>query len=619
MTGSTLTIRHLSFTGPKKEPAALEFGPGLNVVYGASETGKSFILESIDFMLGSSKPLRDIPERVGYDRLLLGIEVGDGSLFTLERAAAGGQFRCFGGLHLESPDNVKAITLSAKHNPTNSDNVSMFLLEKIGLDGKKIRKNARGESISLSFRNLAHLCLISEGVIQKQESPIEGGQVINRTSELSTFKLLLTGTDDSAVEPEEAEKTRRLSRSAKIEVIDELIAEHKERLIGLVGEEDDEKELIEQIAKLNQSISRERDILNESEEAYRVVLQRRNKVRRDLENARERRFEIDELLERFALLDSHYRSDLERLEGIREAGALVSALDAQSCPLCGAAPGSQHLDSDCDGNVDAVVSAADAESAKIHRLREELKQTVDQLNDEARDFDRLAPKMGEQLELALEELSDLNPSLSAQRAAYTELMDRRSSVQNALHILASISQLEDHRAELEITREAPSPEEPPSSELSLSTLNTFSRIYEEILRSWNFPELEGVYFDGASRDMVISGKARGARGKGMRALTHAAFSVALLEFTRRHELPHPGFVVLDTPLLAYREPEGDEDDLTGTDVHERFYETLDGYKDRQVIVLENVDPPKNVRDSDQSTFFSKNPHKGRYGFFPPVQ
>lgn len=618
MTDSTLTIRHLSFTGPRKEVAALEFGPGLNVVYGASETGKSFILESIDFMLGSSSGLRDIPERVGYDRVFLGVEDSDGSLFTLERAVAGGQFRCFDGLHLELPKNTDSVKLRQQHNPTNSDNLSMYLLERIGLAGKRIRKNARGESNSLSFRNLARLCLVSEGDIQNQGSPIESGQAILKTLEFSTFKLLLTGTDDSAVIPEEADQRQRVFRSAKIEVIDELVAEQKNRLSSLVGEDDDENELNEQLARLNQSLSREKDVLSESEEAYRAVLQRRNQVRRDLEQAQERRSEIDELLERFALLDYHYKSDLQRLEGIQEAGVLVSALDVQSCPLCGAAPPSQHLDSDCDGNVDAVVLAADAESAKIRRLREELQETVNQLKAETLDFERYAPKMGEQLELALQELKELNPSISAQRAAYTELMERRSSVQNALNILATISELEGRRGELEVARDTPPSEEPTASELSLSTLDEFSKIYEEILRSWNFSDADRVYFDRETRDLVIAGKPRGARGKGMRALTHAAFSVALLEFTRRQDLPHPGFLVLDTPLLAYREPEGDEDDLSGTDVHERFYRALNKCSDRQIIILENVDPPQDVRTSAQSTFFGKNPHKGRYGFFPPL-
>lgn len=616
MTVNRLILRHIAFTGPKKETAHLSFNSGLNVIHGASETGKSFIVEAIDFMLGSSKALRDIPERVGYETILLGIEEADGSQFTLERPAAGGKFRWYDGLHITSPPDVKAKSLRPKHNPTNRENVSMFLLDKIGLAGKRIQKNGRGETNSLSFRNLAHLCLISEGEIQKEGSPIETGQLMSRTAELSTFKLLLTGIDDSAVEPEEAQRAKRLSRAAKIEVIDDLIAGNKERLTTLIGDDDDEADLMEQLHRLNQSLDREKDALDQSEEEYRAVAFRRNEARRALEEARERRAEVSELLKRFQLLDDHYQSDLVRLEGIRESGVLVSALDAQNCPLCGSEPNQQHLDTDCDGNVEAVIQAADAEVEKIRKLRVELADTVSQLNAEAQECERLAPQLDEQLELAVGELQEISPELKSQRVAYTELLNRRSFVEAALRILSTISELEDRRAELEASPETAPSQDQPTSDLSLSTLNSFSKIYEEALKDWNFPDADRVYFDRTSRDFVISGKPRGARGKGMRALSYAAFTVSLLEFTKRNELFHPGFAVLDTPLLAYREPDGDDDDLTGTDVHQRFYERLHQMSDRQLIILENVDPPIRVQEEGQCSRFSKNPRVGRFGFFP---
>ena len=50
-TTAGLQIRHLSFLGPQKPVAAVHFGPGFNVLYGASDTGKSFVADAIDFML----------------------------------------------------------------------------------------------------------------------------------------------------------------------------------------------------------------------------------------------------------------------------------------------------------------------------------------------------------------------------------------------------------------------------------------------------------------------------------------------------------------------------------------------------------------------------------------
>ena len=80
------------FLGPNKEWASVTFGPGLNVIYGALETGKSFILEALDFMLGAGADLRDIPERVGYDRIFLGVEHGDSKHSRLSAARAEDNF-----------------------------------------------------------------------------------------------------------------------------------------------------------------------------------------------------------------------------------------------------------------------------------------------------------------------------------------------------------------------------------------------------------------------------------------------------------------------------------------------------------------------------------------------
>jgi hypothetical protein len=94
-------------------------------------------------------------------------------------------------------------------------------------------------------------------------------------------------------------------------------------------------------------------------------------------------------------------------------------------------------------------------------------------------------------------------------------------------------------------------------------------------------------------------------------------TIGLMVFCREHGLPHPGFVVLDSPLLAYWKPEGAEDDLRGTDLKDRFYEYLLGLQaTNQVIIIENEHPPDFVSKRGNVVVFTKNPHQGRYGFFP---
>ena len=140
-----------------------------------------------------------------------------------------------------------------------------------------------------------------------------------------------------------------------------------------------------------------------------------------------------------------------------------------------------------------------------------------------------------------------------------------------------------------------------------------------MLQEWHFPNANRIFFDERKRDVRIAGKDRGSTGKGLRAITHAAVKIGLMEFCRERNLPHPGFVVLDSPLLAYWKPEGDDDDLRGTDLKEMFYRYLLGLrKDNQVIIIENEHPPDFVSGEGNVIVFTKNPNQGRYGFFPVI-
>lgn len=148
-------------------------------------------------------------------------------------------------------------------------------------------------------------------------------------------------------------------------------------------------------------------------------------------------------------------------------------------------------------------------------------------------------------------------------------------------------------------------------------LDEFAQEIQQILEDWDYPDASRVFFDEAKRDIQISGQERGSTGKGLRAITHAAFTIALMQFCRDRNLPHPGFVVLDSPLLAYWKPEGEDDDLRGTALKENFYQYLLGMsKENQVIIIENEHPPDFVQKSAPVTVFTKNADVGRYGFFP---
>jgi len=602
--------------GAGRIPAVLEFGPGLNVLYGSSDTGKSFVVEVIDFMLGGKPPIPDIPERDGYTQILLAIETLDQKKFTLLRSVDGGGFRVFEGLITEPPGpDVEANELGEQHSEKTSDNLSTFLLGLCGLSAKRVRKNKYGVTNSLSFRNLARLVIVNETEIFQKRSPLSEGNPVTDTPNFATFKLLLTGSDDSSIVQVGPRGQEDQSREQQLDLLDKLIDEQQARLAELTKFPE---ELAEQYEKIQKSIEVHQSELSSTEEAFRTAANRRRELRKRWEEGRDRRADIASLLERFALLDRHYVSDVGRLKGIEEGGTLFEVLGKASCPLCGAAPEHHQKDSACDGDVSATVAAAKAEISKVQVLRRELAKTVDDLQREGASFDRRLPKLEKELqEISNNVESFLSPKLAKLRATYGQFADKRGQVREAMAIYQTIQDMERRRVDVEGATHGPKEAAVAEGDLPAAIAEKFALQVESILKDWHFPGADRVFFDPKARDLIISGRPRGARGKGLRAITHAAFTVGLLQYCKTNQTPHPSFIVLDSPLLAYREPEGNEDDLRGTDLNQQFYNYLAKIPDdRQVIIVENSDPPDVIQKRKQVTMFSANPHTGRYGFFP---
>lgn len=606
MSDGYLQLRNMLFKGPKDE-VNLEFAPGVNVICGASDTGKSFLAESIDFMLGGSE-LREISERAKYAEIELDLHVNDGENWRLRRSTSGGSFKL---IDLDKKNSVEMV-LKQNHAHGKTDNLSGFLLEKIGLLGKRILKSgAKATTQSLSFRNIAQLILVQENEIQQKGSPFWGGQYTTKTAELATVKLLLTGIDDSSVisavetEPNNVEQ---------ITLIDELLMDLASE-IEEMGEE--RNELTSQLDRLETSIEGQRESLSAAQGQLENLLTQRREALEERRGIEDRLDEISDLLTRFVLLREHYAVDIDRLQAIRESGSMFAHVDAIPCPLCGAAPEAQHLENTCEGDVDAIVVAAIAEIEKIERLLSELEVTVADLRIEE---DNLKVSLSERnstyqkLDKILQEA--VAPEVSNLRNSFSEIVEKRAEVQKAISFFARQDKLQSRKLSLQYEGETIEDSGAVKAGIPESVAHALSKKVSSILKAWDFPGECHVYFDKQSTDFVIDGKPRGSRGKGLRAITHAAVSIALLEYCQEKGLSHPGFVVLDSPLLAYFKPEGEDDlALKGTNLKERFYDYLVTHHcdESQVIIIENQHPPESMEDRLVMTIFTGNPHEGRFG------
>ncbi|PLT28157.1 hypothetical protein [Peribacillus deserti] len=142
-------------------------------------------------------------------------------------------------------------------------------------------------------------------------------------------------------------------------------------------------------------------------------------------------------------------------------------------------------------------------------------------------------------------------------------------------------------------------------------IKAFVNIIQYLLKEWNFPDLGKVLFDEKELDLNISDKFRKDYGKGFRAIGYTAFIIGLMRYCIQQQLPHPGFVVLDSPLTTFRDRDQNEEDISEP-MQENFFNTLRKSKE-QIIILENKEPSNEIKYLINYIEFTKD-SKGRYGF-----
>lgn len=622
MTTSGIELAKLSFSGPLVNPVDVQLRSGLNVLFGASNTGKTFTLKALDFMLGGSKELPGIGERGGFDKAWLAANLPISGLVTLKRALAGGSLEMYSGDVVEQlADRKNAQKLSARHDPSNTENLSQLLLEELGFGTKLIAVDENGKQRSLSFRDLAKYSLVDETSIQSEVSPIESGQFVTRTAERSIFKLLLTGSDDSAIVPVVDKKTFRAATNGKLEVLDEMIAAIGEQLNA---DYPDAEELQSQSDRLEESWNAAQQELQAAQESIRQRLQDKRRIADQIEALDQRADEIIINLGRFEQLDEVYESDLKRLASLEEAGFLLSLSADRDCPLCGAEPANQKVTHGLD-HVDEVRKAALAEGGKIRAQLKDLRDTVRVLEAEGEQVARASLAIqGELSEVELA-LAGLSPSAVEKRRRVDELLPERDSVRRGLSLIEQRRNLVARREALAAIKATPKSEKPKLG-VPTNSAHEFAQKVSQVLAAWHFPGQLHVSFDETLYDLRIDGKNRQDNGKGVRAITHAAFKVALLLFCKERDLPHPGFLVLDTPLLTYRDPlthrEGelsaDESALKQTSLKDYFFEhLLKNAAAGQFLIIENVDPPSGIgKFANVMTFAGNSTAGARNGLFP---
>lgn len=620
-------IRKLKVIGDAVEPAEISFVPDLNVISGPSETGKTYVLDCLGYMLGIKGPPRPLPESSAYSTVLLEIVSSKGKSYVLGR-----DLRKAGEVRLYPAASVDYWNIVAPWQPLKTtagqNSISEFLLSLSELGNKVVRVNGQDKTQKLKFEDVGRFCFVDERRIAHDAPPtLPSATKSKQICDESVLRLLITGRDDSLLRQVARVKAIRSVWVAKREVYGSLISPLEQRLGWTPGSlfPSIEKRLTELTISLRDTDSMIRehtDVIEFEYASLDALVGQRQVVWDRLSHKRARVSSLDDMSLRFNVLREQYESDLSRLEFVNEGQHYMSQIGEDCCPVCGRPAHSSGLagTESKSMSLEAVRMAALGEARKIQIHLRDLGDLMESLGRERTSLQDLIILDAKEVAQIEEQIrSVIEPRIIRRKSELQRLVHERAETARQIEEWRNLQLLRRYQESLGADprkeRELPNR----TSLLKRDFMQTLAAVISRTLGAWNYAPEPSVSFDDYVVDMIIDGKARRTCGKGVRSLLYAAFAVSIMRHCAAAGLPHPGMLVLDSPISGYRErdskPIGPEDSVPD-DVATTFFADLGRADGGQVIVIENS-PPKGWRaDGAHHQVFTAQRGEGRYGFFP---
>lgn len=605
-------IKKLKVVGNGKEDSEIIFERGLNVIHGPSNTGKSYIFQCIDYAFGATK-IKNIPESIGYSKIYVEIRNLDNNkpITILRFLNSTNIYYCCCSIEAVD-DNPHFEKLKSKHDPDSDDNISKFLLKQIGInENKYLVKNKDGKKVTLGFRAITHLSLISEtDIISEDKSPVVETQSTQQTYSKSVFRYLLTKQDDMACAEIEKAEIRKAKNQAKIDYIKEEILslnQEKEKLI-----EDKDTLDIDGIYNLDYY----KDKIIEIEKVVKLKRQELHNINTANNKLNLQKNKAQMMLDKFQLLKRQYLSDMDRLDFSTVGDSLLSQITTHHCPLC-----DSEVPKDIENvNPIDIVNCCNYEKAKIQFNLKELEVSINDLTEELSQTDEMLSLGEEKTKKYNEEIEETsNKDLKPLKVVIKALIEQAKIDSKISDIGCTI---ERKRGEVITFEESKKVKEDSVTEGLVIDQQIYSELCKEIknsLISCGYLEVENVTFDVKTQDIEIDGVHRLTNGKGYRAFFYAIFSAALMIYLQKKEHSFMHVLVLDSPLTTLKESEiteAHEDDFIDNSLQDGLFTFFaDSFKDKQAIIIDNKQPPKSLLGKYHDITFTKGRSEGRYGFF----
>lgn len=621
-----LRIVRLILVGHRKN-YIVHFNPGVNIIYGDADTGKSSILELVYYLLGSKaiQVDQEIASSVMY--AVLETRIND-DVYTIKRDIYNHKrpvevYRC--GFEDISKNYPVRYSSSLKPDPSTEGSLSAFLLQALNLPQVKIKESPSKDDSgldTLSIRDLFKFCYLDQDAVGSRTMLDIGNYVVevkNREVFKYIFNVLDTNINDVesdiarlAKERNELFSQQRIiskflldTEFASVEVLDREISEIEEKTDAYQ----------EQLSNINNRMVGDSELYNALREALDTI----NRKIDEQEAAKETAITN---IEKFSRLHNDYVNDVEKLISIEKAREIIGekVVDMAPCPICNNLMSLEKINESFSTSGSKKVRH---ELNTLRRRSKDLAQMVNENRDELTNYstllDGLYVEKARARQILDEELQEsISPYISERDAVVSELAalkERREKYGHLLKVRNQQKQVTERAAKLEMSidslkeRLKELKENAPSLEVIVANLG---KALDEYLSKINIKNRKEVYLSEKTYLPVLRGvEYRHLNSGGLRTIVSIGFLSILLRAALFSRLNLPSLLMIDTvgKYLGKTKGKGEsetdphEDEAEGIsdpDKYKNIYEYLialsEEYEQRgrhcQILLVDNDVPPQ---------------------------
>lgn len=591
---------------PSKPDSTVQFTRGLNVICGPSNSGKSWVLECIDYAFGKEASKFPLDESNGYTEVRLSLNTSEGRI-TLKRPIGTGNTN----VEVASTHPKIKSGIYKSRQTKDRQSVDSILLRLIGFENPerlKVITNQDFETKAMTWRTFWSALYADEDRIAIKSSVLLPTQNTAATAAKCALASLVTGRDYAAWAREESTDTKKIKNNAVIEYLEqqpERLATRIELIEKALGTSDEDE--------IKHRISEISDRMEQVQERIAHAMTDGRRIVDQLQQVRESLAESSALGARYEELAESYQARIDRLDFVQQGGHLLADHPAaHSCPVC-----DRELD---PTTADEVPEPDPAEREELVQRLADLNQTLRQMGDEQNALQLEQESLQAQADQINQLIrGELQPELDSLRTAldsHTALVAMRAERDELISQQNQIAEEIKERREKQFTKGTFNPlgEFPDSfwTEMGANLLDT--------LGACAFPALKTATFSRQLFDATINGRSKAKQGKGYRSFVNTTVMLALRDYLASDEASfNPGLLVIDTPLLGLDDQQLDPELM---DVREKIpqalYEYLINVQDQgQIIIADNTKfmPDLESIETDCNLIrFTRRTDHGRFGF-----